>query len=129
MDEEQLSLAIGKHGQNVRLAARLTGWDIDILTPEEYNQGIERLTSCVKTLEDANDTVVDKLIALGVISLGDIDDVGVEPLINELKLDADIAEKLVAAAVKEIERLEAESKQNEAEKQLAQQTKAADNEQ
>ena len=129
VDEEQLSLAIGKHGQNVRLAARLTGWDIDILTPEEYNQGIERLTSCVKTLEDANDTIVDKLIALGVISLGDIDDVGVEPLINELKLDADIAEKLVAAAVKEIERLEAESKQNEAEKQLAQQTKAADNEQ
>ncbi len=129
VDEEQLSLAIGKHGQNVRLAARLTGWDIDILTPEEYNQGIERLTNCVKTLENADDTVVDKLIALGVISLGDIDDVGVEPLINELKLDADIAEKLVTAAVKEIERLEAESKQNEAEKQLAQQTKAADNEQ
>ncbi len=129
VDEEQLSLAIGKHGQNVRLAARLTGWDIDILTPEEYNQGIERLTNCVKTLENADDMVVDKLIALGVISLGDIDDVGVEPLINELKLEADIAERLVAAAVKEIERLEAESKQNEAEKQLAQQTKAADNEQ
>ncbi|HOV77291.1 MAG TPA: transcription termination factor NusA, partial [Sedimentisphaerales bacterium] len=39
VDEDQLSLAIGKHGQNVRLAARLTGWDIDILTPDEYNQG------------------------------------------------------------------------------------------
>ena len=43
VEEDQLSLAIGKHGQNVRLAARLTGWDIDILTPDEYNQGIERL--------------------------------------------------------------------------------------
>ncbi len=71
--------------------------------------------------------VVDKLIALGVISLGDIDDVGIEPLINELKIDAGIAEKLVAAAVKEIERLKAEAKQNEAEKQLAQQTKVTDN--
>src|SRR3989339_732769 len=38
VDEDQLSLAIGKHGQNVRLAARLTGWDIDILTPTEDNQ-------------------------------------------------------------------------------------------
>jgi len=127
VDEDQLSLAIGKHGQNVRLAARLTGWDIDILTPDEYNQGIERLTNCVKTVEGADDTVVDKLIALGVISLGDIDDVGVEPLINELKIGAETAEKLVAAAAKEIERLEAESKQKEAEKQLAQQTKVTDN--
>ncbi len=129
VDEDQLSLAIGKHGQNVRLAARLTGWDIDILTPNEYNQGIERLTSCVKTVEGADDTVIDKLIALGVISLGDIDDVGAEPLINELKIDKEIAEKLVAAAAKEIERLEAESKKDEAEKQLAQQTKVTDNEQ
>jgi N utilization substance protein A len=128
VDEDQLSLAIGKHGQNVRLAARLTGWDIDILTPDEYNQGIERLTNCVKTVEGADDMVVDKLIALGVISLGDIDDVGAEPLINELKIDAKTAEKLVATAVKEIERLEAEAKQKEAEKQLAQQTKATDNE-
>ena len=129
VDEDQLSLAIGKHGQNVRLAARLTGWDIDILTPDEYNQGIERLTTCVKSVEGADDTVVDKLIALGVISLGDIDDVGAKPLINELNIDGKTAEKLVAAAAKEIERLEAESKQNEVENQLTQQTKAADNEQ
>ena len=127
VDEEQLSLAIGKHGQNVRLAARLTGWDIDILTPDEYNQGIERLSSCVKSIEEADDTVVDKLIALGIISIPDLDDVGVEPLINELKIDQDIAEKLVAAAVRETERLAAESKQNEAEKQLAQQAKTKDN--
>jgi len=129
VDEEQLSLAIGKHGQNVRLAARLTGWDIDILTPDEYNQGIERLTNCVKTVEDADNTVVDKLIALGVISVPDLDDVGPEPLINELKIDPDIAEKLVAAATREVERLAAELKQNEAEKQLAQHTKAGDNQQ
>jgi N utilization substance protein A len=128
VDEEQLSLAIGKHGQNVRLAARLTGWDIDILTPDEYNQGIERLTSCIKTVEGADDTIVDKLIALGVISVPDLDDIGLEPLINELKLSPEISEKLIAAAADEIEHMEAESKRKEAEKQLAQQTKTADNE-
>ncbi len=123
VDEEQLSLAIGKHGQNVRLAARLTGWDIDILTPDEYNQGIERLASCVKAVEEANDTIVDKLIALGVISVADLDDVGTEPLINELKINENVAEKLVVAAAKEVERTQSEPTINEAKKQLARQIK------
>jgi N utilization substance protein A len=115
VDEDQLSLAIGKHGQNVRLAARLTGWDIDILTPDEYNQGIEQLSNCVRK--------VDKLIAIGVISVLDLEDVGVEPLINELSLDAEIAEKLITAASDETKRLAAESKK--AETMLKQESKGA----
>jgi N utilization substance protein A len=121
VDEDQLSLAIGKHGQNVRLAARVTGWDIDILTPEEYNQGVELLANCVKLVEGAEDTLVDKLIALGVISVLDLDDVGIEPLKEELKLDPDIAEKLVKMADEETKRLEAESKQRQAEDIMAKQ--------
>ncbi|MGA1980624.1 MAG: transcription termination factor NusA [Sedimentisphaerales bacterium] len=109
VDEDQLSLAIGKHGQNVRLAARLTGWDIDILTPDEYNQGIERLTICVKSAV-GDDALVDKLIALGVISVLDLEDVGAEPLISELGIDAGLAEKLIAAAIEEAKRLAAEPK-------------------
>jgi N utilization substance protein A len=129
VEEDQLSLAIGKHGQNVRLAARLTGWDIDILTPDEYNQGIERLTSCVKSVEEADENTVDKLIALGVISVQDLDEVGVEPLINELKIDKTVAEKLIVAAAREVEILEADSKQNGTEEELAKQAKAVDDEQ
>lgn len=128
VDEEQLSLAIGKHGQNVRLAARLTGWDIDILTPDEYNRGIEQLANCIKAVKDIDEAIVDKLIALGVISVSDLEDVGIEPLINELKIDTDVAEKLVAASAKEVERLLEESKQNEAQKELAQHSKASNNE-
>jgi N utilization substance protein A len=128
VEEDQLSLAIGKHGQNVRLAARLTGWDIDILTPDEYNQGIERLANCVKSVKGADDIVVDKLIALGVISVLDIDDVGIEPLINELNIDPDVAGKLVEAAVKEARSLAAELKQKQAEKELSQQTNVVSNE-
>jgi N utilization substance protein A len=128
VDEEQLSLAIGKHGQNVRLAARLTGWDIDILTPDEYNRGIEQLANCIKVVEGIDEAMIDKLIALGVISVSDLEDVGVEPLVNDLKIEPDIAEKLVAAAAKEVERLLEESKQNEAEKELAQQAKAGNDE-
>ncbi len=119
VDEDQLSLAIGKHGQNVRLAARLTGWDIDILTPDEYNQGIERLTNYVKSVV-GDDTLVDKLIALGVISVLDLEDVGAEPLINELGIDAGLAKKLIAAASEEAKRLAAEPKK-QAESLLEQQ--------
>ena len=126
VDVDQLSLAIGKHGQNVRLAARLTGWDIDILTPDEYNQGVEQLTNCVKRVEDADDTVVDKLIALGVISVLDLEDVGAEPLTNELNIDAKIAGKLVEAAAEEAKQLAAESKKNQAENLLQQQTDAVE---
>ena len=127
VDEDQLSLAIGKHGQNVRLAARLTGWDIDILTPDEYNQGIELLASCVKMVEGAEETAVDKLIALGVISLADIEEVGIEPLINELKIDPDLAGRLVRAAA-ELERQIEESKKNGAAKELTPQTETTDTE-
>ena len=128
VDEEQLSLAIGKHGQNVRLAARLTGWDIDILTPDEYNRGIEQLANCIKSVEGVDEAMIDKLIALGVISVSDLEDVGVEPLVNELKIDLDIAERLVVAAAKEAERLSEEAKRIEAEKELAQQTKTVNDE-
>jgi len=41
VNEEQLSLAIGRHGQNVRLAGELAGWDIDIMTAEEAQEAVE----------------------------------------------------------------------------------------
>jgi N utilization substance protein A len=126
VEEDQLSLAIGKHGQNVRLAARLTGWDIDILTPDEYNQGIERLAGCVKKIPGADDVLVDKLIALGVISVLDLDDVGVEPLVGELGLDADFARQLVAAADKEARELTAEADQKRSQEEMAQPAKSFD---
>ncbi len=128
VDEDQLSLAIGKHGQNVRLAARLTGWDIDILTPDEYNQGIELLASCVKSVKTADDTTVDKLIALGIISVLDIEDVGTEPLISELNIEADIAGQLVVAATEQAERLAAEAEKSQAQDVLKQETQTTDNE-
>jgi len=126
VEEDQLSLAIGKHGQNVRLAARLTGWDIDILTPEEYNQGIERLATCVKSVEGADDILVDKLIALGIISVLDVDDVGSDPLVSELGLTPELAARLIEAADREAKTMTAEADQRQAEKQLAQQSKGSD---
>ncbi len=120
VSEDQLSLAIGKHGQNVRLAARLTGWDIDILTPDEYNQEIERLSVGLKDTEGIDDTLVDKLIALGIISVLDLEEVGTEPLINELGLESELAKKVVEAAGAMAKKQAAEATKKQAENILQQ---------
>ncbi|MFZ4575641.1 MAG: transcription termination factor NusA, partial [Phycisphaerales bacterium] len=74
--DDQLSLAIGKRGQNVRLAARLTGWDIDILTPEEFTKGVETMYSTVQSVPGLTEQMTDKLAALGMVSVFDIEEVG-----------------------------------------------------
>jgi N utilization substance protein A len=115
VSEDQLSLAIGKHGQNVRLAARLTGWDIDILTPAEYNKEVERLISSLKGVEGIDDTFVDKLLALGIISVLDLEEVGKEPLIEELGIEQALAERIVAAAGDEAKKIASEKLKKQAE--------------
>ncbi len=112
--EDQLSLAIGKHGQNVRLAARLTGWDIDILTPNEYNREVDRLATCLKEIPGVDDRLVDKLLALGIISVLDLEDVGKDPLVNELGIDKTLAEQIIAAAGDIAKKAAAESQATQA---------------
>ncbi len=96
--DDQLSLAIGKRGQNVRLAARLTGWDIDILTPGEYNKGLDEMEQALRVIEGVDDTILDKLVAMGIINLHDLATVGKDPLVQTLEMAAPLAEKLVTTA-------------------------------
>lgn len=96
--EDQTSLAIGKHGQNARLAARLTDWNIEIVTPKEYNESVEDLTAALKPLLSEEPRLIDELIALGIISLDDLEEVGVEPLVEELGFEKPLAERIVKLA-------------------------------
>lgn len=114
VDDEQLSLAIGKRGQNVRLAARLTGWDIDIITPTEFNSGIERLERVVQQGEFAEATLLGKIVALGMVSVTDAAEVGVEPLVAELELTQEQAQKLVELCAAESEKVAEELEQAKA---------------
>ncbi len=95
--DDQLSLAIGKRGQNVRLAARLTGWDVDILTPEEFNKGLETLQETLLTVEGITEEMVDRLAALGMISVFDIEEVGAEVLQTELGVSDEQGAAMVRA--------------------------------
>ena len=101
VNDDQLCLAIGKRGQNVRLAARLTGWDIDILTPPEFQAGVQRLDQTLKSIEGITQEMVDKMIALGLIDVRDIEEVGTGPLMEELGLDEATAEEVVERCAEE----------------------------
>lgn len=96
--DDQLSLAIGKRGQNVRLAARLTGWDIDILTPDEFTKGLEIMSETLRSIEGITEQMVDKLGALGMVSVFDVEEVGTEVLMSEMGIDLEMAQRIVDIA-------------------------------
>lgn len=121
VDEEQLSLAIGKRGQNVRLAARLTQWDIDIMTPAEHNKAVDDMEKTLKSIDSVEDVLIDKLLAIGVVTLADLAEVGTEPLVKELDLEEPLATRIVEVATKESKRIAAE---DEAAKKAAQEAAA-----
>jgi N utilization substance protein A len=114
VNDDQLSLAIGKRGQNVRLAARLTGWDVDILTPPEFQAGVQRLDKVLKSVAGVSQEMVDKVIALGLIDVRDIEEVGSSPLMEELGLTEEIAQQVVdkAAAEAKVVAVEQEAKRS-----------------
>jgi N utilization substance protein A len=105
VNDDQLSLAIGKRGQNVRLAARLTGWDIDILTPVEYNKNLDIMEKCLREFSYVDDVVLDKVLAMGIVSVGDVEEVGEDPLVSEVGLTEEQAKEIVEKASIEAKRI------------------------
>lgn len=96
--EAQLSLAIGKRGQNVRLAARLTQWDIDILTPVEYTKGLDTMESTLKQIPGIDESHIDRLAALGIINVFDIEEVGADYLVSSIEISEEMALAIVKTA-------------------------------
>jgi transcription termination/antitermination protein NusA len=88
VDDSQLSLAIGKKGQNVRLAAKLLGWKIDIKSEEEKRQEVElqmaELTSAtatpLETVPDLGEGIVEKLKSAGISTVEALADMTPEQL-------------------------------------------------
>jgi N utilization substance protein A len=88
VDDTQLSLAIGKKGQNVRLAAKLLGWKIDIKSEEEKRQEVEQQmqamqgtpTTPVEQITGIGEGVMEKLIAAGITTVEQLADMTEEEL-------------------------------------------------
>src|SRR4051812_3821879 len=87
VDDSQLSLAIGKKGQNVRLAAKLLGWKIDIKSEEEKRQEVEQqmaalvgTTTPLSNVTDLGEGLMEKLAAAGVSTVESLADMTPEQL-------------------------------------------------
>jgi len=96
--ESQLSLAIGRRGQNVRLASMLTGWNIDILTEDEES---ERRTEEMRTRSkmfidalDVDDVIAHLLVTEGFTNIEEVAFVPVEELASIEGFDEDVAREL-----------------------------------
>ena len=70
--EDQLSLAIGRKGQNVRLASKLCGWDIEIMTNEELEEQIDRAVTGFSQIEGMTEETAQKLVEQGYLSYDDL---------------------------------------------------------
>lgn len=126
--EDQLSLAIGKRGQNVRLAAKLTNWDIDILTPTEYQSNVERLERTLASVEGVSREMIDKIIAMGLIDVRDIEEVGEKPLMDEqigVGMSEEMAELVVDKCIEEAKIVIKEQEEKEKAKAAAKAAAAA----
>jgi N utilization substance protein A len=122
--EDQLSLAIGKKGQNVRLTAKLTHWHIDIMTEEQARKVRELDRAEICKLPNVPDGLHEKLLLAGVVSLRMIAAKGAEHFQTMYNLTAEQATELVEYAKKreveaQAERVAAAAAQAEADKAAA----------
>ncbi len=82
--EDQLSLAIGRRGQNVRLASKLVGWDIEIMTSEELDELIEKAVNAFTKIEEVDTELAEKLVEQGILSYDDLSVMEISDLVNTI---------------------------------------------
>lgn len=118
--EDQLSLAIGKNGQNARLAAKLTGWEIDLVSEEDFaaSRGETRRSDLisVEELESLGKKTTDNLIQAGFESVQDIVKASIEDLMSVPGIGDVTAQKIYLAAVQHLEQVEEDKARAAAEK-------------
>ena len=110
--DEQLSLAIGRKGQNVRLASQLTGWDIDILTEAEESERRQKefATRSATFMEalDVDEVIAQLLVSEGFTSLEEIAFVALDEISSIEGFDEETAEEIQERAKDYLTRKDAE---------------------
>ena len=110
--EDQLSLAIGKSGQNARLASRLTGWEIDLVSEDEFavsrGETPRKDEISVDELDDLGPKTAENLVQAGFETVQDVVKASIEDLINVPGVGDVSAQKIYLAAVQHLEKVEEE---------------------
>jgi N utilization substance protein A len=106
--EDQLSLAIGRRGQNVRLASKLVGWDIEIMTLDEMNESLERAEGWFSQIPGISSELVEMFITEGFMSYVDVTFIEPTDLAELGGISVEAAEGIIAFAEEAAERIENE---------------------
>ena len=96
--EDQLSLAIGRRGQNVRLGSKLVGWDIEIMTQDDLQDQIENAVSGFSSLEGMTTEVAEMLVGEGYLSYDDLSVIEPDDLMRMGELTEEEVDKIVNQA-------------------------------
>ena len=126
--DEFLSIAIGKRGQNVRLASRLTGWHLDVQSETKYNETMRSGYESIVALPDVGVSLADALYEKGFFSAEEISIASIEDLMQVRDMTAEAAQQLIdvarqavldAEAAAEAEEDDQDAQDREAGEQLA----------
>jgi len=98
--DEFLSIAIGKKGQNVRLASKLTHWHLDVKSEFRYSQAMRNGYDSLLKLPDISVSVADSLYEKGFYSLEEVGMASIDDLLNIKGIDEEMAVKLIDSAKK-----------------------------
>ena len=114
--DEQLSLAIGRKGQNVRLASSLSGWSIDILTTSQEsdrrNEEFKNLSQKFMLDLDVDEVIAHLLVTEGFSSLDEIAMVSMEELTSIEGFDDNLSNELITRAKSHLEKQKKENLEN-----------------
>lgn len=126
VEEDQLSLAIGRRGQNVRLASKLVGWDIEIMTMEEFDDSVARAEGWFRQIPGVTDELVEAFITEGFLSYTDLTFFDAAQLAEMAGISEEDADEIVSFAEDMAEDVEAEEEARiEAERAAAKAERAA----
>ncbi len=101
--DDQLSLAIGRKGQNVRLASKISGWSLDVISESEYNKKLKDTYNSLLSLEGVGEATAMSLYHEGYRSISDLAGSSVEDITQVKGIDAEKAMKIIESAKKQME--------------------------
>ncbi len=100
--DESLSIAIGKRGQNVRLASKLTGWNLDVQSESHYDEALKNGYDSLISLPGVGINLANSLIEKGFTSAGEISTASVSDLTQIKGIAREKAEKLIRSAAEAV---------------------------
>ena len=106
VQEDQLSLAIGRRGQNVRLASKLCGWDIEIMTGSELEEQIERAVTGFTQIDGMTEEISQALVEQGYLSYDDLSVIEPDAFMEMSGLSAEDVDRIVEVAETKAEEAE-----------------------